>query len=93
MIQIKGSHFRSKVELPYSMASLFFIKLLISYHLPYFLPLFNVEQINLLSTWVMTLFSQKADIIQAMIIFDRYIQEDDPLFIIYLCVAKIIQKE
>ena len=90
MIQFRNDKFKTKVELPYNMASLYFLKVLISYHWPNVLCLFTTEHINMLSVWIMTLFSQRTDIIQVMIIFDRYIKHNNPIFILYLCMAKLM---
>jgi hypothetical protein len=55
------------------MGSLYFLKLLLQYHANSITHLFEIEHWNLLSTWILTLFSKNTDIVQVMIIFDRYI--------------------
>ena len=41
MIRKKNNEFVSKIELPYNMASLYFLKILIAYHEPVLVSLFT----------------------------------------------------
>jgi hypothetical protein len=46
-----------KIELPYNMASLYFLKILVQYHQPELAGFFAMDDWNMLSVWIMTLFS------------------------------------
>jgi len=93
VIQIRSGQFKTKIELPYSMGTLYFLKLLISYHAPQIVGLFTIDHWNMLSSWIMTLFSQKTSLVQVMIIFNSYIKKNDKNFVIYLCSALILKRK
>ncbi len=57
VLKQNADNWLDKIELPYNMASLYFLKILVQYHEPELAKLFAVDDWNMLSVWIMTLFS------------------------------------